>query len=41
MVCEEACLAAVLQALLRAHPYETPAYEYWAINPPLPSPALP
>ena len=36
MVCEDACLAAVLQALLRTHPYETPAFEYWAINPPLP-----
>ncbi len=36
MVCDDHCLAAALQALRRAHPYEEPAYEYWAINPPLP-----
>lgn len=35
MVCEEACLARVLAALRAAHPYETPAFEYWPINPPL------
>ena len=36
MVCADACLAAVLKALRRTHPYEEPAYEYWAINPPPP-----
>jgi hypothetical protein len=26
MVCSEACISAVIQALLKAHPYEQPAY---------------
>ncbi len=26
MVCEDDCLKAVLQELVRVHPYETPAY---------------
>lgn len=38
MVCREDCLHDVLQALLLAHPYETPAFEYWPINRPLPAP---
>ena len=38
MVCGEGCLQRALQALVRAHPYETPAFEYWPINPRLPTP---
>ena len=32
MVCEGCDLPAVLKAFLDAHPYETPAYQYWQIN---------
>ena len=32
MVCEGRHLPAVLKAFLDAHPYETPAYQYWQIN---------
>jgi len=32
LVVPETALAAVLAALLAAHPYETPAYSYWPIN---------
>ena len=32
MLCEGCCLDVVLAALLDAHPYETPAYQYWEIN---------
>ncbi len=32
LVCEDAELEAVLEALLASHPYEEPAYAYWPIN---------
>lgn len=32
LVVEETALEAVLTALRRAHPYETPAYQYWPVN---------
>lgn len=32
MICVGAKLKAVRQALIVAHPYETPAYGYWEIN---------
>ncbi|WP_178861117.1 Nif3-like dinuclear metal center hexameric protein [Thiomicrorhabdus cannonii] len=31
MVCEDALIAAAVSALLKAHPYETPAYEVYAL----------
>lgn len=36
LVCVAGRLSAALAALVAAHPYETPAYEYWEINPPCP-----
>lgn len=35
MIVENRVIADVLEKLLKAHPYEEPAYEYWEINPPL------
>jgi hypothetical protein len=32
LVVAESELAGVLDALLQAHPYETPAYSFWPIN---------
>ena len=32
MVCDGRHLQAVLKSFLDAHPYETPAYQYWQIN---------
>lgn len=32
MVCEDHCLQAVLNELMRTHPYETPAYAVWKIE---------
>ena len=32
MICEVEHLQAVLQALVAAHPYEEPAYEFFLIN---------
>ncbi len=32
MVCSGECISEAVAALLHAHPYETPAYEYWEIN---------
>ena len=32
MVCEAQDIKAVLQAMLAAHPYETPAYDVWKIK---------
>lgn len=32
MVCEDCCLQAVLNELIRIHPYETPAYTVWKIE---------
>ena len=36
MVCDDACIAATIEALRAAHPYETPAFAYWRINDALP-----
>ena len=33
MVCAETLIEAVVAALLDAHPYEEPAYHYWAVKP--------
>ena len=35
IVVADECMAAVLAALVQAHPYEEPAYQYFQINPPL------
>ncbi len=32
MICDDEHLEAAIQALLRTHPYETPAYEHWRIQ---------
>ncbi len=32
LVCSDAVLDAVLEALRASHPYEEPAYSYWSIN---------
>ena len=32
MVCKEACLNAVIQALIAAHPYEEPAWSAWPVR---------
>ncbi|MBT5924034.1 MAG: NGG1p interacting factor NIF3 [Cellvibrionales bacterium] len=32
MVVSEEIIASVVEALVEAHPYEVPAYEYWPIN---------
>ena len=32
MVCDGDSLRGVIEALLEAHPYETPAYQYWKVN---------
>ncbi|OGO91907.1 MAG: NGG1p interacting factor NIF3 [Coxiella sp. RIFCSPHIGHO2_12_FULL_44_14] len=32
MVCEDHCLKIVLDTLVKAHPYETPAYAAWKIQ---------
>lgn len=34
LICTDDCLPAALRALRAAHPYETPAFEYWRINEP-------
>lgn len=31
MLCQDDCLEAVIAALKRAHPYETPAFETWPV----------
>jgi structural hemagglutinin/hemolysin toxin protein RtxA len=31
-VCPESLIKTILQALLSAHPYETPAYEVWSVK---------
>jgi len=33
MVCAEEYIEAVVAALKEAHPYETPAYQYWLVCP--------
>lgn len=32
MVVENTCIEAAIAALLAAHPYETPAFDYWQVN---------
>ena len=32
LVCDWSCLDAVVAALKKAHPYETPAYQYWEVK---------
>ena len=32
MVCEAAVIKAVLQALIKSHPYQTPAYSVWEVK---------
>ncbi len=34
LVCEDERLAAALEALIAAHPYEEPAFQYWRVNDP-------
>lgn len=31
-VCPESAIKSILQALISAHPYETPAYEVWSVK---------
>lgn len=31
-VCPESAIKTILQALIKAHPYETPAYEVWSVK---------
>jgi len=31
-VCSEQSISSVVEAINRIHPYETPAYQYWAVN---------
>lgn len=31
-VCDKGNIAAVVKALKKSHPYETPAYQYWEVN---------
>ena len=31
-VCSEKNINSVVEAINRSHPYETPAYQYWAVN---------
>lgn len=33
MVCAADCIKAVIAALKKTHPYETPAYQYWQVCP--------
>lgn len=35
MVVDAKLIATSIEALLAAHPYEEPAYQYWQVNPPL------
>jgi hypothetical protein len=32
LVCLKKCLKPAIKALLAAHPYETPAYQYWKVK---------
>ncbi|MDD5697047.1 MAG: hypothetical protein PHH77_00370 [Victivallaceae bacterium] len=32
LLCPAAAMAAVIAALKRAHPYETPAFQYWPVE---------
>ena len=32
LVCGDECIAAAIDALVKAHPYEEPAYHYWLVN---------
>lgn len=31
MICEDTLVPAILKALIKSHPYETPAYEVWPV----------
>lgn len=31
-ICADDCVKSVLTALVKAHPYETPAYEVWSVK---------
>ena len=33
MVCEDQLIKSVIESLLENHPYETPAYQYWKVEP--------
>lgn len=33
MICDAESIAAVIKALRSTHPYETPAYSFWPVNP--------
>ena len=35
MVVSDEIIKSVVEALVEAHPYEVPAYEYWPVNPKL------
>jgi hypothetical protein len=32
LICREECIAATIAALRQAHPYETPALQYWEVK---------
>ena len=32
LICSEKDLSKSIEALIQSHPYETPAYQYWAVN---------
>lgn len=32
MVCEDYLIRSVIEALIKAHPYEEPAYQFWQVN---------
>lgn len=32
IICKDSCLKDVLSALKKAHPYETPAFQYWKVE---------
>ncbi|OGV50819.1 MAG: NGG1p interacting factor NIF3 [Lentisphaerae bacterium GWF2_52_8] len=32
LICEENLIETAIAALRKAHPYETPAYQYWKLN---------
>ncbi|KAE8303299.1 hypothetical protein GL50803_004355 [Giardia duodenalis] len=32
MIVADGCIDSVIEALRKAHPYETPAFQYWKVN---------
>lgn len=32
LICREGCIKEAVAALRQAHPYETPAFQYWEVN---------